>query len=76
VLIADLPRCHTARLEQEPRKRPQRGPVLRRCHAPNSHVVENEVELDWGRPGPLMRARNKLSPSRELYQRSRRAPPA
>jgi hypothetical protein len=46
VVIADLPRCHAAGLEQEPRKHPPHGLALRRRHAPQSHVVENEVELE------------------------------
>jgi hypothetical protein len=33
-------------LEQEPRKRLPHGLALRRRHAPQSHVVENEVELE------------------------------
>jgi hypothetical protein len=49
--IPDLPRCYAARLEQEPRRRSQHGLVLRRCHGPRSHVVENEIELAWCRQG-------------------------
>jgi hypothetical protein len=50
VVIADLPRCHAASLEQEPRKRSQHCLALRCCYALKSHVVENEIELERG-PG-------------------------
>src|SRR5437879_13615015 len=63
VVIADLPRCYAARLEQEPRHRSQHGLALRRYHGPKSHVVENEIELAWCRQGYV--AASKLRPSCE-----------
>ena len=47
MVIAGLLPCDAARLEQQTRQRPESGLALRRCHAPKSHVVENEVELAW-----------------------------
>ena len=75
MVIADLPRCQAASLEQKPRKRSQHGLTLRRYHTLKSHVVENEVELERG-PGPVMRPRRKLRSLCELYQKSHREPPA
>ena len=76
MVIADLPRYDAARLEQETRQRPESSLALRRCHSPQSHVVENEVELAWCCQGQMLRSWSKLRPSCERYQRSHHGPPA
>lgn len=48
------------RLDQELRKRVQHGPTLPQRDAAKLHVVENEVELERGRSGPVMQPRSKL----------------